>query len=340
MTSNVPDPEATATPEHDGQAAPAPEPETGPDTDVAAQPEAEPAADASAPEAEPTDDVPAPEAEPAADVPAPEIEPTDDLSVPDPDATPVALPEVEPDTVVPAADAGDNARRKRISGAGVLIGVLLALFGFTLVVQVRSNAGEAAYASAREGDLLQIMSDLDAAERRLNDDIASLEQTRQELQSGAAGRDAALAEAQARANALGILAGTLKAQGPGVILRFYDEGGRIKPSTLLNAVEELRGAGAEALQIDGTGGSVRIIASTYFGEAEMGVRVDGRLLRGPYTIRAIGDPSALRPAMEIPGGVKAAANQDGGKVIVDQMELVEINETRSSPDLEYARPVR
>lgn len=257
---------------------------------------------------------------------------------PTPDGSEVTVEFASPET--PREAASEEARRKRISGAGVLIGVLLALFGFTLVVQVRSNANDSAYASAREGDLLQIMSDLDAAERRLNQDVVSLEQTKRELQSGAAGRDAALAEAKARADALGILAGTLKARGKGVTLSFYDETGKIKAGTLLNAVQELRGAGAEALQIDGAGGSVRIIASTSFVDADGGVRVDGRRLTGPYTIRAIGDPAALKPAMEIAGGVVAATRGDGGNVIVSPMEVVEINEVRPTPDLEYARPVR
>jgi uncharacterized protein YlxW (UPF0749 family) len=235
---------------------------------------------------------------------------------------------------------GEEGRRKRVSGAGVLIGVLLALLGFALVVQVRSNATDTTYASARESDLLQILSDLDSTERRLNQDISSLQQTKLELQSGAAGRDAALAEATARADELGILAGTLKAQGPGLMLQFTESTGTIKAATLLNAVQELRGAGAEALQIDGSGGSVRIIASTSFADADGGVRVDGRRLTGPYTLRAIGDPAAMRPAVEIHGGVVAGVTRDGGNVIVNQRDAVEINEVRPPPELQYAQPVR
>jgi uncharacterized protein YlxW (UPF0749 family) len=234
----------------------------------------------------------------------------------------------------------EETKRKRISGAGVLIGVLLALLGFAFVVQIRSNATDNSYAALRESDLLQILSDLDASERRISQDISSLQQTKQELQSGAASRDAALEEAKTRADELGILAGTLKAQGAGIILQFVENTGTIKAGTLLNAVQELRGAGAEALQIDGTGGSVRIIASTSFVDADGGVRVDGRRLTGPYTIRAIGDPATMRPAVEIHGGVVAGVTRDGGNVIVNQRDVVEINETRPPPELQYAQPVR
>jgi len=234
----------------------------------------------------------------------------------------------------------EEGNRKRVSGAGVLIGVLLALLGFALVVQVRSNATDTTYASARESDLLQFLSDAESNERRLNQEIASLQRTRQELQSGAASRDAALAEAKARANELGILAGTLKARGPGITLQIVENTGSIRAGTLLNAVQELRGAGAEALQIDGTGGSVRIIASTSLVDADGGVRVDGRRLTGPYTIKAIGDPATMRPAVEIHGGVVAGVTRDGGNVIVNQRDVVEINEIRPPPELQYAQPVR
>ena len=48
-----------------------------------------------------------------------------------------------------------------------------------------------------------------------------------------------------------------------------------------DAVQELRGAGAEAMQISGGGGTVvRIIASTYFLDAPDGIDVAGRRLNG------------------------------------------------------------
>lgn len=252
-----------------------------------------------------------------------------------PDTSESSPPEVQDRAEEPV----DPEKRKRISGAGVVIGVLLALLGFALVVQVKSNTTDNPYASAREGDLLQIMSDLDGAERRLQQDIASLQATKRELASGAAGQEAAQEAAKARADDLGILAGTLQARGPGVEVRIDEVTGTIKAASLLNAVQELRGGGAEAVQIDGTGGSVRVIASTSFVDSDGGIRVDGRRLTGPYTIIAIGDPDTLSDAVLFAGGVVPRVRTDGGNVIVSKRDMVEIKEVRPAPSLEFARPV-
>jgi uncharacterized protein YlxW (UPF0749 family) len=248
------------------------------------------------------------------------------------DETPSAGADSEP----PPEDAAAAAPRWRISGAGALIALLLLMLGFTLVVQVKSNTTDTTYASMREADLLTVLSDLDARRDRLQKDIASLEQTKRELASGAAGREAALAQARERADDLGILAGTLPARGPGLTLQFT---GKIEAKHLLNAVQELRGAGADALQVDATGGSVRIIASTYFLDRDNGIDVDGVHLAGPYTITVIGDPRTMDTALKIRGGVVDDVTRDGGNVIVNEPGTVDIKTRHSPPNLEYAKPV-
>ena len=185
-----------------------------------------------------------------------------------------------------------------------MIGVLLGLLGFALVVQLRGNSADEQLATARQDDLVRILSDLDAREERLQQEISDLEDSRRQLQSGAQGPEAALAAIKKRADELGILAGTLAAQGPGLTIVFTAQGDAIKAATILDAVEELRGAGAEAMQIHGNQGeTVRVIASTYFADQGGSVVVDGVALAGPYTIEVIGDPQTMRTAMNIPGGV-------------------------------------
>jgi uncharacterized protein YlxW (UPF0749 family) len=228
----------------------------------------------------------------------------------------------------------------RPSGAGAVIALLLVLLGFTLAVQLRATSGDASLTTTRQEDLVRILSDLDTREERLRQEIAALEESQRQLTSGAAGRQAAVEEAARRADELGILAGTLPARGPGLTVRFSAVSRPLSASRILDAVQELRGAGAEAMQISGADGSpVRVVASTFFLDSEAGIVVSGRTLTAPYMITVIGDPKTMRTALNIPGGVVASVAGDGGNVIVQEREEVEVMATTVPVDLRHARPV-
>ncbi|MEH0938535.1 DUF881 domain-containing protein [Micromonospora psammae] len=248
---------------------------------------------------------------------------------------------VESEPVGAAAAAAVAAPCRRVSSAGVMIGVLLALLGFTLVVQLKTTSTDPTLAATRQEDLVRIFSDLESRQKRLQQDIAGLEESQRQLRSGEQGRQAALQEATRRADELGILAGTLPARGPGLSVRFDAGGKPVGADQILDAVQELRGAGAEAMQISGGEGSpVRIIASTFFLDGPDGALVvDGRTIRGPYSITVIGDPTTMRTALNIPGGVIASVKGDGGTVSVDEPKVAEVSALHAPLKLEHARPV-
>jgi len=187
---------------------------------------------------------------------------------------------------------------------------------------------------------VRILSDLEAREDRLREDIAQLEESKRQLTSGEQGRQAALQEATRRADELGILAGTLPARGPGLTVRFSARDKPIRAATILDAVQELRGAGAEAMQISGGDGTTeRIVASTYFVDTDGGIVVSGRRLTGPYTITVIGDPKTMRTALNIPGGVVASVTGDGGTVTIQEHDVVDVTALTQPKQLRHARPV-
>ncbi|GAA4566718.1 hypothetical protein GCM10023176_17420 [Micromonospora coerulea] len=245
------------------------------------------------------------------------------------------------DLAGPAQPVAGGVGRRRLTSAGAMIAVLLALLGFTLVVQLKTTSTDPTLAATREEDLVRISSDLDSRERRLRQDIAALEESQRQLRSGEQGRQAALEEATRRADELGILAGTLPAVGPGLSVRFVGGEKATSSTRILDAVEELRGAGAEAMQIAGADGTaVRIIASTYFVDADGGgLVVDGRRLSAPYTILVIGEPATMRTALGIPGGVVASVRDAGGNVFVEDRPAVDISQLHAPIKLEHARPV-
>jgi uncharacterized protein YlxW (UPF0749 family) len=233
-------------------------------------------------------------------------------------------------------------RIKRPSSGSASIAVLLLLLGFALVVQLKSRNDDAALSSARPEDLVRILSDLDAQQTRLRDEINELEDTKRQLDSGTQGQEAALADARKRADELGILAGTLPAEGPGLQLDFVPGGEPVRAETILDAVEELRGAGAEAMQISGAGTApVRIVASTYFVDSSGGdgLNVDGTALTAPYRVTVIGDPQTMLTALNIPGGVVDTVHQHGGTVSVNQADPVRVSALHPPVSLKHARPV-
>ncbi|MBW4701162.1 DUF881 domain-containing protein [Micromonospora sp. RL09-050-HVF-A] len=241
----------------------------------------------------------------------------------------------------PVESASSRMPGRKVSSAGVMIAALLALLGFTLVVQLKTTSTDPTLAATRQEDLVRIFSDLDSREKRLQQDIEGLEDSQRQLRSGEQGRQAALEEATKRADEMGILAGTLPARGPGLAVRFEPGGKPIRADRVLDAVQELRGAGAEAMQISGGDrATMRIIASTYFldGSGDALV-VDGRTLTGPFTITVIGDPETMRTALNIPGGVAASVRGDGGNVSVEDREVAEVSALHAPLKLEHARPV-
>lgn len=234
----------------------------------------------------------------------------------------------------PTQRRGTTSRRR----ASLLIAVLCLLLGFALAVQVRTTSSSGLEA-ARQEDLVRILDDLSARQDRLREDIAGQEAVRERLTTGGDQAAAALDEARLRQEQLGILAGTLAAQGPGIELRVSDPDGAVGPEVILDAIQELRAAGAEAMQIGPSPtGAVRIGVSTSFTGVAGELVVDGQDVAAPYLILAIGEPATLQTALNIPGGVVNTVNRAGGEATIEQRDLIQIDALRALPDPEYAQP--
>jgi uncharacterized protein YlxW (UPF0749 family) len=226
-----------------------------------------------------------------------------------------------------------TARRTNHRRAAALIGILLALLGFGIAVQVRSNSSSDSLSSSSDEDLIRILDDQNSRADRLRQEIAALQATEQQLQASGNRDSVALAQAQQQEQALSILLGTLPAAGPGVKIVISDPRHQLKAEDLLDVVEELRGAGAEAIQF----GSVRVSTATAFIDVTDGITVDGTRVTAPYTVLAIADPQTLDTAMQIPGGVRASARAAGGDAVVTEEQSLTINAVRPVSNPTYAK---
>jgi uncharacterized protein YlxW (UPF0749 family) len=224
--------------------------------------------------------------------------------------------------------------RPRATKANLLAALLALLLGFAVATQVHQNQSQG-LETLRQSDLVDLLDSATLEATRLDQNARELQVTRDELVSGSTTGAEAVKAAQERLDALGILAGTVRAHGPGIRMTITDPDAKITYPLLLDAIQELRDAGAEAIQVN----NARIVASSNFGPTASGIEIDGLSINQPYTITAIGDPATMSSAMEIPGGLSENVRQLGAAIKIAQLNDVTVGALHTLRAPRYARPV-
>ena len=217
----------------------------------------------------------------------------------------------------PSPETGQSGARRlwaaltsRPSPRQLIAAALLALLGYAAAVQIQLTHADNDFAGQRRQDLVELLDSLSGASDRAEQQISDLQSTRDDLQSSSSGRAAAIADPQ----------------------------GKVTAATLLDTLQELRDAGAEAVQV----GPVRVVASTAFedsdSKSEPAVVVDGNVLHPPYVFLAVGDPPTLSAALDIPGGVLETLRQRGAVGTVSTEDDLRITALHSISPPRYARP--
>ena len=176
----------------------------------------------------------------------------------------------------------------------VLASVVLALFGLLIAVAAVQNSRDSAISDAGRASLLQQITarkaGLERAQRTLLDlqqDTLKIERTLERLDSDYQAGSARLRDLRTRT-------GFGAVQGPGVRIvvdSAPDAGERrlVRDEDLAKVVDGLWEVGAEAIAIN----DQRLTALTAIRNVGVAIHVNGRPLRPPYTIRAIGDRNSL-----------------------------------------------
>jgi uncharacterized protein YlxW (UPF0749 family) len=221
-------------------------------------------------------------------------------------------------------------RATRAQLLALLLCFVLGLAGFIAVKQNQSLG----LASMRQDELVGLLDNVTEKSARLEDETRRLQAMADQLKTGSDKSAAALQAAQQRLELLGVLAGTSPAEGPGIQLTVSDPRGEVTAATLLDTVQELRDAGAEAIQI----GGVRVVASSSFVDVGSEVRVDGIEVPRPYLLLVIGNSQTLSSALGIPGGVLEVLKRHGATGTVDLRSSVTVSALRPVSAPQYARP--
>ncbi|MFG3405421.1 DUF881 domain-containing protein [Streptomyces sp. NPDC048142] len=247
-----------------------------------------------------------------------------------------------PDAPVPSPAVEEVSGRQRLraglwpprlSRAQLIVAVLLFGLGLGLAIQVRSTSDDSALRGARQEDLVRILDEVDDRTQRLEDEKQRLDDQRAELENSSDQAEEARKQTLEKERQLGVLAGTVAAEGPGITLTITDPSEAVAPDMLLDAIQELRAAGAEAIEVNG----VRVVANTYFSGDAGDVRVDGKKIEAPYEFAVIGKPQDLEPALNIPGGVVQTLEKEQATVLVERSDDIVVDALRPAQRPDYAR---
>lgn len=222
----------------------------------------------------------------------------------------------------------------RPTATQVAVAVLLATLAFAATAQFRhQDPGD--YSGVRKGELVELLRSLDAANERISTQVSELTLTRNDLLGSTKRSEDAERQAKKRADDLAILAGTAGASGPGVKLIIEDPAHSIDSAAVLDAVEELRDAGAEAIVINGT---ARVVAQTYFLDDGESIRVGGHEIKRPIVIEAIGNPQTLAEAVRFRGGLADKVRNHKGTISVSTDDKITITALADVKRPQYAQP--
>ncbi|MDQ3991040.1 MAG: DUF881 domain-containing protein [Actinomycetota bacterium] len=237
---------------------------------------------------------------------------------------------VRPTTRGPTMRPPSRARTR------VALVVVAAAVGFLVAVQA-GHVGERSSRLAAETpeNLTAILADLNAEADRLARSVASLRVKLQKYRTSATDVDLQVRDAQRALADLRVLSGIVPVRGPGVSLRIVDPKGTVGWEAMLDVVQELRDAGAEAIALNDR----RIVGSSWLGPADGGIAVDGEPVAAPYRFDAIGSSGVIREALAIPGGpLSFIQTQAGAQVETTIEEELVLPALQRQIAFRYARP--
>ena len=212
----------------------------------------------------------------------------------------------------------------------VILSVLLGVF---ISIAIKQNDQPELLTSVREDELVLILDDLSKQKDALEIELLKQSQILDSLKSGSG--DEARKAAQNRIDQLILLSGTAPVAGRGIQVLITGDVYSVNSFTILDTVQELRDAGAVAIEVNG----VRVINSTYFTNTNEGISVNNTKIRSPYKLLALGDPETMSTALKIPGGMSENVTTSGGNVIITEFSELEITSSVPLITPEYADSV-
>jgi uncharacterized protein YlxW (UPF0749 family) len=239
-------------------------------------------------------------------------------------------------------------RLRAIPSWQVTLGVALLALGFLIAAQLASEGPRVRYTTQERSPLLQTADDLQAEQDGLKQRILELRDQIQSVETQGEGAAETVHELNAQLQQARNAAGLIALTGTGIVIQLEDSGRPVPPDgseadylvgshDIRTVVEELWGAGAEAVAVNGE----RITTTTAIIDVGTSLLVNSAYLTPPYQVTALGAPDLYDKLSASPGFVdfvRARGEGYGIQVSLAEPASVDVPAFVGTVTLRYSRP--
>jgi uncharacterized protein YlxW (UPF0749 family) len=210
---------------------------------------------------------------------------------------------------------------RQIKRRQLTIAIICAVLAFLVIIQLNIEKNvQVQLSSQTPAELGQIIRNMSVEKDSLRDEIQNLKLQLLDYEKLKKNQKLSYEKAVKNLEAMKIASGIGKVAGPGVTVKINDKNGIIAAYDLIDLVHELRASGAEAISINND----RVIGHTSIYNSS-GLKIDGRKIKSPFIVRAIGSSSILEQALNMPGGYKATISSlPGVRVEIKKVQTVRL----------------
>lgn len=231
----------------------------------------------------------------------------------------------------------------------ITLGVALLALGFLIAAQLATEGPRVRYTTQERTPLVQTANDLQAEQDRLKARVLELRGKIQDVESQGVGAADLARQLNAQLQEARISAGLIALTGTGIVIQLEDSQQPVPPDgseadylvgsrDIRTIVEELWGAGAEAVSVNGE----RITPTTAIIDVGASLLVNSAYLTPPYQVTALGAPDLYDRMSASPGFVdfvRARGEGYGIRISLAEPESVDIPAFVGTVTLRYSRPI-
>lgn len=234
----------------------------------------------------------------------------------------------------------------KISKSKIAVAIVIGIMSFMMiyVILIQINI-----VKEYDGEEIELMRETELKEtlatykekyeettNELNSTVARIEEYKADEKS----EEDAVALLEEEVNQANMLLGKTDVTGEGIIITIENTGGdseneamTVNTADLINLVNELRLAGAEAISINGE----RIVANSDIFDVGNFIYINGQRTTSPYEIKVIGDRKYLESALNIKGGYIDIYTLNGYNIKMESSENIVIGKYEGEMTLNYVK---